>query len=135
MRLKSPSTMTVYEPAVEVPKDVAIVAMDLQDIEEKELSVNMVRRQDHEEVGSCLITVDSGADISVLPKDYAGVGERQEGDGSLKMVDAQGKKIPHSGMTRAKVRMAWTGQERLSRSMRTSPWQCATSHPMCRESC
>ena len=67
-----------HEPAVEVPSDVAIVAMDLQDVEEKELTVNMVRRQDHEEVGSCLITVDSGADISVLPKDYAGVGERQE---------------------------------------------------------
>ena len=90
---------------MEVPHDVAIVAMDLQDIEEKEMIVNMVRRQDHEEVGSCLITVDSGADISVLPKDYAGVGERQEGDGNLRMVDAQGKKIPHSGMTRAKVRM------------------------------
>ena len=94
-----------YEPAVEVPKDVIIVAMDLQDIEEKEMNVNMVRRQDHEDVGSCLITVDSGADISVPPKDYAGVGERQEGDGSLRMVDAQGKKIPHTGMTRAKVRM------------------------------
>ena len=94
-----------YEPAVEVPRDVAIVAMDVQDIDEKEVSVNMVRRQDHDEDGSCLITVDSGADISVLPKDYAGVGEQLEGDGSLRMVDAQGKKIPHSGMTRAKIRM------------------------------
>ena len=94
-----------YEPAVEVPGDVAIVAMDLQDNEEKEMSVNMVRRQDHHEEGSCLITVDSGADISVLPKDYGGVGEQLEGDGSLRMVDAQGKKIPYSGMTRAKSRM------------------------------
>ena len=81
------------------------MAMDLQDIEEKELSVSMVGRQDYEEEGSCLITVDSGADISVLPKEFAGVGEQQESDGSLKMVDAQGRKIPHSGMTRAKVRM------------------------------
>ena len=94
-----------HEPAVEVPEDVAIVAMDLQDTEENEMVVSMVRRQDHEEAGSCLITVDSGAGISVLPKDYAGVGERQEGDGSLGMVDAQRKKIFHSGMTRAKVRM------------------------------
>ena len=94
-----------YEPAVEVPKNVAIVAMDLQDNEEKELSVSMVRRQDYAEEGNCLITVDSGADISVLPKEFAGVGEQQASDGSLMMVDAQGKRIPHNGMTRAKVRM------------------------------
>ena len=92
-----------YEPAVEVPDEVTIVAMDLQDPEE--MMVSMVRRQDHEENGNCLITVDSGADISVLPKDYAGVGERQEAGEQLKMVDAQGKKIPHNGMTRARVRM------------------------------
>ena len=92
-----------YEPAVEVPDDVAIVAMDLQDPEE--MVVSMVRGEDFEENGSCLITVDSGADISVLPKDYAGVGERQEAGGQLKTVEAQGKKIPHSGMTRAKIRM------------------------------
>ena len=94
-----------YEPAVEVPGDVAIVAMDLQDNEEKEMSVNMVRRQDRVEDRSCLITLDSGVDISVLPKDYVGVGEQLEGDGSLRMVDAQGKKIPYSGMARAKIRM------------------------------
>ena len=88
---------------MEVPDDVAIVAMDLQDPEE--MMVSMVRRQDCEENGNCLITVDSGADISVLFKHYAGVGERQEAGGQLKMVDAQGKKIPHSGMTRARVRM------------------------------
>ena len=92
-----------YEPAVEVPGGVAIVAMDLQDAEE--MAVNMVKKQEDGAEGSCLITVDSGADISVLPKDYAGVGERQQAEGQLKMVDAQGKKISHTGITRAKVRM------------------------------
>ena len=93
-----------YEPRVEVPDDVAIVAMDLQD-EDEELVVSMVRMQPEEMNENCLITVDSGADISVLPRDYAGVGKRREGDGELKMVDAQGRKIAHEGVTRAKIRM------------------------------
>ena len=94
-----------FEPTVEVPDDVAIVAMDLQDVEEEEMIVSMVRMQRDAATGSCLITLDSGADISVLPQDYASVGERREGDGGLKMVDAQGRKIAHDGMTRAKIRM------------------------------
>ena len=71
-----------HEPRVEVPDDVAIVAMDLQD-EDERLVVSMVRMQPEEMNESCLITVDSGADISVLPRDYAGVGEKREGDGEL----------------------------------------------------
>ena len=82
-----------------------IVAMDLQDVEEEKMSVSMVRMQHDELNESCLITLDCGADISVLPKGYAGVGERREGDGGLKMVDTQRRKIAHDGMTRAKIRM------------------------------
>ena len=74
-----------YEPMVEVPDDVAIMAMDLQD-DDEEMVVSMVRMQPEEMNENCLITLDSGADISVLPRDYAGVGERREGDGGLKMV-------------------------------------------------
>ena len=67
-----------FEPTVEVPDNVAIVAMDLQDVEEEEMIVSMVRTQDNEATGSCLTTLDSGADISVLPKDYAIVLEGDE---------------------------------------------------------
>ena len=93
-----------YEPTVDVPSGVTIIAMELQDIEEQ-MAVNMVRMNYEEEDDRCLITLDSGADISVLPRSYAHVGLRQDGREELKMVDAQGRNIPHEGTTKAKIRL------------------------------
>ena len=50
------------------------------------------------------MTLDSGADISVLPKSYGNVGQWAPGAESLKMVDAQGKQISHDGVTKARLR-------------------------------
>ena len=50
------------------------------------------------------MTLDSGTDISVLPKSYGNVGQWAPGAESLKMVDAQGKQIAHDGVTRARLR-------------------------------
>ena len=51
----------------------------------------------------CLVMLDSGADISVLPKAYADVGQWAPGSASLRMVDAQGKRIAHNGVTKARI--------------------------------
>ena len=91
-----------HEPMVNVPEDVAIVAMYLQD---DELEVNMVKVDGCDSENTCLVTLDSGADISVLPRDSAGVGTNMVSNGELKMVDAQGRRIAYDGLTRAKVRI------------------------------
>ena len=92
--------MDCIEPVVLVPDGIiAVVAMDLQD-EREEKMVQMVRTSEDEHA-SCLVTLDSGADVSVLPKSYTGVGESSR---RLRMVDTQGKKIDHSGVTKARVR-------------------------------
>ena len=89
------------EPVVSIPLGVAIVAMDLQDESEEKL-VQMVSAGEREGE-ECLVTLDSGADISVLPKAYADVGQWAPGSTSLRMVDAQGKRIAHSGVTKARI--------------------------------
>ena len=87
-----------------LPLGVSIVALDLQDSEEEELQVNMVKIEE-DESDQCLVTLDSGADVSVLPRSYAAVGQRQQESMELKMVDAQGKKIAHDGVTKARIRI------------------------------
>ena len=89
------------EPVVGIPLGVASVAMDLQDESEEKL-VQMVSAGEREGE-ECLVTLDSGADISVLPKAYADVGQWAPGSTSLRMVDAQGKRIAHSGVTKARI--------------------------------
>ena len=96
--------MDCYEPMVDVPLGVSIVALDLQDSEEEELQVNMVKIEE-DEADQCLVTLDSGADVSVLPRSYAAVGQRQQESTELKMVDAQGRKIAHDGVTKARIRI------------------------------
>lgn len=62
--------------------------------------VNTVRMNYEENDEKCLTTLDSGADISVLPRSYASVGTRQYGRGELKMVDASSEGCrPHCPMT------------------------------------
>ena len=56
-----------------------------------------------------LMTVDSGADISVLPEEFAGVGEEAQSGGHIIMKDAQGNIIQQSG-TR-KVNFAMMGKD------------------------
>ena len=56
-------------------------------------------RMDQVDLEECLVTLDSGADISVLPKSYGNVGQWAPGAETLKMVDAQGKQISHDGIT------------------------------------
>ena len=102
--------MECHEQAVQVPENVAIVAMDLQD--EEDVMVKMVRIQEIGYEDECMVTLDSGADVSVLPRCYAGTGERQQEREDLRMVDAQGRKIAHDGITRARVRVRdKTGKE------------------------
>ena len=91
-----------HEPVVIVPEDVAIVAMNLQD---DELEVNMVKVEECDAEDTCLVTLDSGADISVLPREFAGVGTNMVSNGELKMVEAQGRRIAYDGLARAKVRI------------------------------
>ena len=57
-----------YEPTLEIPSGATVIAMDLQD-EEEQMAVNMVRMnyEEEENENRCLITLDSGADISVFP--------------------------------------------------------------------
>ena len=95
--------MDCIEPAVLVPDGTVIVAMDLQD-EEEELYVQMVRHEEPEVKEPCLITLDSGADVSVLPRAYADVGHWKAGSQELRMIDAQGKRIAHDGVTKARLR-------------------------------
>ena len=95
--------MDCIEPAVLVPDGTAIVALDLQD-EEEELFVQMVRHEETEAKESCLITLDSGAGVSVLPRAYADVGHWKAGSQELRMIDAQGKRIAHDGVTKARLR-------------------------------
>ena len=84
--------------------------MDLQD--EEDVMVKMVRIQKIGYEDECMVTLDSGADVSVLPRCYAGTGERQQEREDLRMVDAQGRKIAHDGITRARVRVRdKTGKE------------------------
>lgn len=52
----------------------------------------------------------SGADISVLPRDYAGVGTQIPSSGELKMVDVQGTRIADDG-----VRIRWQGHRDCGR--------------------
>ena len=90
------------EPVVDIPEGMSIVAMDSQDEAEDQL-VQMVR-MDQSDIEECLVTLDSGADISILPKSYGNVGQWAPGAESLKMVDAQGKQIFHDGVTKARLR-------------------------------
>ena len=62
--------------------------MDLQDNEDM-MVVNMVRKNYEENDKKCMITLDSGANISVPPRSPAGVGARQDGRDELKIVDVQ----------------------------------------------
>ena len=89
------------EPVVHIPAGIMIVAMDLQD-QGEEKWVQMVSTGP-KEGDECLVTLDSGADISVLPRAYAEVGQWAPGSASLRMVDAQGKRIAHNGVTKAKI--------------------------------
>lgn len=75
---------------LDIPEGITIVAMDLQDEMDEKL-VQMVSTSQSGE-NECLVTLDSGADISVLPKAYADVGHWAPGSTSLRMVDAQGKR-------------------------------------------
>ena len=95
--------MDCIEPVVLVPNGISVVAMDLQDSSDEKV-VQMIRRTSEEEHVSCLVILDSGADASMLPKSYAGVGRWSEGSKQLKTVDAQGRKIEHNGITKARVR-------------------------------
>ena len=96
--------MDCHEPVVKAPAGVAIIAMDLQD-ERPDYMVNMVKIENVEDDKSCLVTLDSGADISVLPKSYANVGSWRPKPEELRMVDAQGKSIEHDGITKARIRV------------------------------
>ena len=103
------------EPECDVPEGVPMVAMHLQDSEDEaedeseseveEQLVQMIKAERGWQNGDkSVITLDSGADISVLPKEYINCGEWSPGDPKLRMVDAQGRVIQHQGTTKAKLR-------------------------------
>ena len=86
------------EPEVETDAEVQahIVAMDLQADEECVIQCC----QDEAQRRNVLMTVGSGADISVLPESHASIGVEDNGIGKIMMRDAQGKVIGHSGVRR-----------------------------------
>ena len=123
---------------MDILEGISIVAMDLQDEAEERL-VQMVR-MDQNDTEQCLVTLDSGADISVLPKSYGNVGQWAPGTESLKMVDAQGKQIAHEGVSRARLRARDANSKAARKRCKwkecgngagVRPWSCETSNPMC----
>ena len=83
-----------------IPDDVQWVSMEIQiqDADETEdfLRVSTVKSE------GLAITLDSGADISVVPEEFAKYGDPGS-QGLMKMVDAQGERIETSGNRRMKV--------------------------------
>ena len=71
-----------------IPDDVQWVSMDIQDVDETEdaFRVNTVKSD------RLAITLDSGADVSVVPEEFAKYGDPGS-QGLMKMVDAQGERI------------------------------------------
>ena len=73
------SFFEAHEPVVENIGQATVVTMDLQDdnfeTEDETYQVNMVMDEEISSWSKVLMTVDSGADISVLPEEFAGVGE------------------------------------------------------------
>ena len=96
---------------VEIPEGVAVIAMDLQDEEEDVVEVNATHTE-RGEPDAVPITLDSGADISVLPREFADRGVWSQGTTSLKMIDAQGREIKHDGVTKARVQV-WSKDGKL----------------------
>lgn len=78
------------EPAFLARGGVPTVVLDLQEVEVEETAFYMVQMVSMKEVDEeeCLVTFDSGADVSVLPI-YGSVGERRPGTKDLNMVGAQ----------------------------------------------
>ena len=95
------------EPSVWAPEEVPIIALDLQQVETEDIAFHMIQMVSVGDLDeeACFVTLDSGADVSVLPANYGNVGEWRPGAKELKMVDAQGTRIAHQGLTRAKVRV------------------------------
>ena len=88
-----------------------MIAMDLQDEEEDVVEVNAIHTE-RGEPDAVPITLDSGADISVLPREFADRGVWSRGTTSLKMIDAQGREIKHDGVTKARVQV-WSKDGKL----------------------
>ena len=95
------------EPIVWTPSHVPVIAMDMQVHEEEGEEAKFIQMVKVEAViqDSCLVTLDSGADVSVLPLHYGEVGTWRPGSEKLKMVDAQGTKIAHQGLTKARIKI------------------------------
>ena len=95
------------EPVVWTPSHVPVIAMDMQthEVEEKEAKFISMVKVEAVIQDSCLVTLDSGVDVSVLPLHYGEVGTWRLGSEKLKMGDAQGTKIAHQGLTKAKIKI------------------------------
>ena len=90
-----------------IPVGVPWVAMDMQDSEtDRCVRVSMVRTDDEPKQGEIVVvTLDSGADVSVAPDSYGSRGE----PGSLRqfrMVDAQGAPIVSSGNRKLRLKVS-----------------------------
>ena len=81
--------------------------MDMQNHETDVEETKFVQMVKVEEViqDSCLVTLDSGADVSVLPLHYGEAGTWRPGSEQLRTVDAQGAKIAHQGLTKARIKI------------------------------
>ena len=107
----------------EVPTGVPVIGMHLQDDDEieaekvetdNEQRVCMISSGSRDSGGSVWheVTLDSGADLSVLPMSFLNVGEPVEDDERMRMVDAQGKRIQYAGITKASLLVkGWNNQE------------------------
>ena len=82
-----------------IPTDVTWVSMNMQDDHDNDSTahttcrINMVKDVTGQPV---VMTLDSGADVSVAPCHFDGIGE-PGAQGHVKMVDAQGELIPTTG--------------------------------------
>ena len=69
------------EPSVWAPEEVPIIAMDLQQVETEDIAFHMIQMVSVGDLDeeACFVTLDSGADVSVLPANYGNVGEWRPG--------------------------------------------------------
>ena len=121
--VSQPEFYECEELEIDVPAGVPVVALHLQDEDELDGIDNgggEVQRvcmissgsKDSEEHVWHEVTLDSGADLSVLPMSFLSVGEPVRDDDGLRMVDAQGKQIQYAGITRASLLVrGWDNQE------------------------
>ena len=130
------SFFEAHEPAVEEIGKATVVAMDLQDdnfeTEDETYQVNMVTDEEMDHgCSKVLRTVDSGADISVLPEEFAGVGEEAHGGGRQIIMKDAGQHHPAERNEKGELRHDGQGRHPGEFRGEVHCGEGETPHPVC----